>query len=130
MAVQTGTKRPHQANKTPPPNSRIGHVNQGDYGANGVAGRSSVDPGQTVTSPLADNLRQNQDDGQDALGKVISKGVAKNDSLAAFGDVQQRDVSPKQFPTTYSMRNRNADANPKIPGALVPNDSEPSRKPR
>jgi hypothetical protein len=135
MAYQTGGKPVVQAgktNKTPAPEkktteSRFGTVADGYGTNNGGNNPSSVNPGVSKTSGLADELKSAGTDG--VLDIVIAKGVAKADSLAAFGDVQQREVSPKPYPTAHGMRNRNVDANAKIPGALVGGQAEPVRKP-
>jgi hypothetical protein len=80
----------------------------GAYGGNQFGGASSTRrPGETVTSPLADDLRASSDDGQDVLGKVIARGVARGDS-----GFQQRSESDKQYPATFGHRPANAGGAP------------------
>jgi hypothetical protein len=120
MAVQAGSKRAHQPNITPPPNSRFGHIDTG-YGVNGPQ-PSSIPPGASVTSVLADSLRAGQADADDTLGKVIAKGVAKNDALDSF---QQRKGSDTPYPTTFGMRGP-APAKT-VPAELIDDEAQPVR---
>jgi hypothetical protein len=132
MAFQVGTKRPHQPNKTPAPNSRVGFVST-EYGNNGYPGRSSIDPGQSVTSPLADDLRRSADDGQDTLGKVIAGGSSRKEAIGDLGDAQQRTVDAKAYPTTRGCEgaaaSKTSGGKPAVPSILDKSAGTPVRKP-
>jgi hypothetical protein len=134
VQVHTSPNNPNSSSdkgavKTPAPkqvDSRFGKITQG-YGVNGPQPSSTSKPGETVTSLLADELKAAGTDG--VLDMVIAKGTSKSDSLEAFGDVQDKPhESVKPYPTSFGMRNPN-NANEKLPGALIPDEAEPVRKP-
>ena len=120
MAVQS-TKRPHEPNKTPPPNSRVGFVG-GGYGTN-AAQPSSIPPGAAVQSTMADSLREGQADSKDVLSQVIAKGAHE-----AADSWQTRTVSAEPLPTTRGHHNPNLNPST-IPGALIKDEGEPARGP-
>lgn len=70
------------------------------YGQNGDRNRVSVDPGKTVQSPLAANLRASVGDA--ALDAVISgKPIGTNGPTG-----QERPIDPRPFPPAHGMRDR------------------------
>ena len=75
----------------------------------GFSGASSVDPGQTVTSPLADNMRASVDD--DGVLDTIQKNGIRSDL-----GWQMRDIAAKNVPTHPQMKG--ASAGPKVPAKL------------
>jgi hypothetical protein len=124
MAFQSGDKSIVQAgktNKTPAPvtkesasDARSSSFGRESYGANAWNGRVSDDPGKRTRAALT----VNNDDSDPVLAAVRQKGTANNDSLASLGNKQERTVSDTPYKTAFGHRNRNDDANPKIPGAL------------
>jgi hypothetical protein len=90
------------------------------YGANAYAGRVSVDPGKSVTSPLADALRAKaaEGDGGDLLGDIIKHGTARNGSVGEMLAPQTRDVSKEQYPASHGLVKRGLDSG--SPGGTVP----------
>jgi hypothetical protein len=123
MAHQPGTTKQHQANRTPPPNSRFGHIDQGSYGQNGDTSGSVIPPAAAVESVMAGSLRAGQADSKDVLSQVIAKGVHE-----AADSWQTRTVSAEPLPTTTGCKNPNL--NPSIiPGALIKDEAQPVRGP-
>jgi hypothetical protein len=89
------------------------------YGQNGFQGASSCLVGETVTSPLADDLRRSQSgDGEDVLGAIIAHGTAGK----PIGDGQDGVVRAKPYPTTFGHRPANSGAHsggdPAVPSIL------------
>jgi hypothetical protein len=125
MAYQSGGKTAkNPSTKTPAPTGKVSATDARSeswgrtaLGSNGYAGGSSAPVGKTVTSPMADELKRSGDDG--TLDKIAAKGVAKSDSLASLGNVQERIVSDKQYPTAFGNRNRSGDKNPTVPGSIA-----------
>jgi hypothetical protein len=127
MAYHANRKNPSAGPiKTPPPTSRDFGFGRQSYGANQWAGRSSADPGVTVMSDLAADLKASSDDGQGVLDAVIQRGVAKNDSTDSF---QLRKPPAGGLPINRDAgKNPNAN-NPKVPGTTVGGQGDPVRKP-
>jgi hypothetical protein len=75
------------------------------YGGAKNLGPSSVEPGVTNTSPLADELKRVNalGDGGDHLQDVIEHGTARNASVD-LGAPQTRDVSDEGLTPAYGMR--------------------------
>ncbi len=72
-------------------------------------GPSSVEPGTSNTSPLADELKRvnAQSDAGDELQNIIESGTAR-DSMVDLQSLQTRPYDDVQdVPTTPGMRNRN-----------------------
>ena len=98
-APNTGSPGP-----TPPPTlAETQHMKdtaygRTSYGANAYAGRVVANPGKSVTSPLADQLKAKaaEGDGGDLLQTIIEKGTAARldgrSSLAANPLCEQRTV--------------------------------------
>ena len=132
MAFQSGGKPANTGapGKTPAPvtkqsasDARSQAWGRQSYGANGSDSPSSVAAGKTITSPLADQLKSVGDNG--VLDSAIAHGAAGD-----AANVQLRtDITDKAYPTSHGMRNRNSDANAKIPGALIDDQAEPVRQP-
>ena len=105
-------------NKTPAPTrpaapdvvSSIRAPSKASYGMNGYSGSSSADPGFSVTSPLADNLKASSDDG--TLDKIIKGGAAGGD------DWQTRKLDNSNVPVHSAMEKRGIDSG--SPGGTVP----------
>lgn len=98
---------------TPAPLTKETAYGRTNYGANASMFPSSIDPGTTVTSPLADNLRQSSDDGEGALDRVIREGTARvDDSITS----QLRSIADKNVPDHPAMKG--ASAGPKIPSKI------------
>jgi hypothetical protein len=114
-----GSNEPEFASAVKPSNA--GYGENGFHGASSTTGR--------VSSALADEISK----GDSVLNRIASGGgpgkLGKDSPLAAYGNRQQRDVSDKQYPASHGMRTRNHDANPTIPGALVPDEQGPIRQP-
>jgi hypothetical protein len=85
-------------NKTPAPVAKEKTFGRESYGSNAFDGPPSIAPGKTVTSPLADDLKQHAG----SLGDVIANGTAK-----PAPDWQTRDVSSAPLPAAHGMRSRN-----------------------
>jgi len=81
-----------------------------NYGTNADASPSSVDPGQRVTSPLADELRRVAalSDAGDLVGDIAEHGTSRDVSVGDMGAPQTRDVAPEPYPASFGMRNPNA----------------------
>jgi hypothetical protein len=97
------------------------------YGAGGYGGRVVADPGQTVTSPLADAIRKAQADEADVLSAAIKGGTP-----ASIAD-QLRTVSAKPYPPTHGAKS-NQDASKvygkaSLPASTTDGEKEPVRKP-
>ncbi len=79
------------------------------YGMAKNLGPSSVEPGTTNTSPLADELKRvnAMSDAGDELQNIIERGTAR-DSMVDLQSLQTRPYDDKQdVPTTPGMRSRN-----------------------
>jgi hypothetical protein len=113
-------------NKTPAPTHYVRDADNA-YGMNGYRGASSVTPGQTTTSPLADELRRAQNDGQDVLGTVIAKGVAKDDKVGTF---QERSESDKPYPITHGHHKPSGSPDGSVPASVIATKpAQPIRQP-
>jgi hypothetical protein len=125
MAYQSHQKPPgYQVVRTPAPDeiSEIRNPKGGaGYGQNSGSGNpSSINPGKTVESALAANLRQSSDDGDNVLAQVIAKGVAgRGDNVPADGNDQLRTVSAESYPATFGMSRQQSDYG-KIGSASLP----------
>ena len=100
---------------TPPPTKFANpSLNERDfqpgYGTNHFTGASSADPGQKVTSPLADDLKAKaaQGDGGDLLQDIVTRGTARDTSVE-LQSPQTRTVDNTPLPTTFGMRSRNGE---------------------
>jgi hypothetical protein len=93
------------------------------YGGNAYAGRVVADPGKSVSSPLADELKRvnAQGDGGDALQTIIERGAHGGP------DWQTRDIGNGNVPTHPDMRG--ASPGPKVPAKTGFSESQPVRKP-
>ncbi len=119
-APNTGSPGP-----TPPPTlAETQHMKdtaygRTSYGANAYAGRVVANPGKSVTSPLADQLKAKaaEGDGGDLLQTIIEKGTAR-DSTVDLRSPQTRFVSKEQYPATFGHKSHTADAG--SPGGMVP----------
>jgi len=137
MAYQTGrpVKVPAKGDapntgapgKTPAPTSadlaRMKDVAYGrtSYGGNAYAGRVVADPGKSVTSPLADQLKAKaaESDGGDLLRTIIERGTARGPAAdVELQSPQTRDVSKEPYPSAHGMQQRGIDSG--SPGAVVP----------
>jgi hypothetical protein len=118
MAVQVKAKGNAPATgmpKTPAPDAisapRRG-AGQG-YGANGPTGNNpSVEPGKSITSPLAANLKASVDD-DGVLDRVIKQGTARQDDSVTG---QLRKIADSNVPTHPHMSG--AKPGPKVPGKI------------
>lgn len=87
------------------------------YGGAKNLGPSSVEPGTTLTSPLADELKRVNalGDGGDHLQDIIERGTSRN-SMVDLQSSQTRDVNKTPFPASHGMKG--ASAGPKVPDKL------------
>jgi hypothetical protein len=118
-AKNTGSPGP-----TPAPTSaelalkRDTSMGRTSYGANAWDGRTAADPGKSVSSPLADQLRaKNGEADGDLLGRIIERGSSR--AVVADVDLQSpqtRQVDATPLPTTHGMKG--ATAGPKVPTKL------------
>jgi hypothetical protein len=94
-------------------------VFQAGYGTNSDNSPSSLAPGTSKTSSLADELKRVNalGDQGDHLQDIISHGVARNSSVD-LASPQTRDVSKTPYPAAHGMRSRQADSG--SPGGQVP----------
>jgi hypothetical protein len=106
-AENTGAPGP-----TPAPTKETA-FGRGSYGANAYGGPSSIEPGAKSSSPMADAIRDAQNDGQDVLGKIQAHGVTGSPSP------QTRAISSEPLPPAHGMRSRTASGG--SPGDKVPN---------
>jgi hypothetical protein len=100
------------------------------YGQAKNLGPSSIEPGTTLTSPLADELRRVAalSDAGDLLGDIAAHGTSRDSTVADLGAPQTRDVSQEGYPAAHGMRNPNA--NPvTIPDKLGAPSTAPVRNP-
>jgi hypothetical protein len=117
MAVQAKAKGNSPATgmmKTPAPDevTEVRNPKNGGsgYGMNNYRGASSVDPGQRVLSPLAQNLESSVDD-DGVLQTIISR---PRGALNEGVDDQTRKISPDQaVPTAFGMK-------PRASGGTIP----------
>lgn len=81
------------------------------YGNAKNLGPSSVEPGTTDTSPLADELKRVNalGDGGDHLEDIIREGTARNNSVDLISK-QTRDVSDAPLTPAHGLRSRNLPA--------------------
>lgn len=103
---------------------------RGGVGQNSYAGPSSLAPGQTMTSPLADELRRvaSKGDGGDALGEIIAHGTARRDDTITD---QLRNITKNGVPAHPHMKNANDGGAPsgKVPSATGYQDGMVNRNP-
>jgi hypothetical protein len=103
-ATDTGTPiTPAPTRPQAPDATNVRNPTPVGYGQNGDRSRVSVDPGKTVQSPLAANLRASVGDA--ALDAVIAGKPIGTDGPTG----QERPINPAPFPTTHSMRNRSGE---------------------
>lgn len=99
--------------KPQPPDqiSQVRNPTAAGYGMNNFAGRSSLNPGEKLLSPMAASLRAAQDDGEGVLDTVEARGAKSADS-----NFETRQEPTTAYPTAFGMKDPNA--NPaKVPGA-------------
>ncbi len=95
---------------------------------------SRTNPGQTVESDLARNLRESADDGEGVLDQIV-RGGAHSVDMGPHPDVnwQTRTLPPKNVPTHPAMRPANAGGAPagQVPSKLGESAFNPTsvRKP-
>jgi hypothetical protein len=114
-APNTGAPGP-----TPPPVEveRSRSFGRENYGSNAYDGRVVTDPGQRVTSPLADALEAKQHGGAEGaltLEHIRQHGTAR-DSTIDLASAQTRDVSKEPYPSAHGMKPRTA--GPVIPSKM------------
>ena len=76
------------------------------YGMSGGAENpSSIAPGVELSSQMSKVLRDAQNDGEDALGKLIAGGT-HDDSRTGIPDIddEERTVSAEQYPPAHGMK--------------------------
>jgi hypothetical protein len=115
------------------------------YGLNGYTGASSVNPGESVISPMAQSLKSASEKGSDAvLDEVIARGTRAAGTSGRLtgepagvyegvGESQLRPVSSKQdVPTTFGHKNPNVGGAPsgKVPATTGASSGAPVRKPQ
>ena len=113
--------------KTPPPvrpappddisDVRNPHNVRSGLGMNGYSGASSLPPGQTRLSPLAENLRASSEGDEGLLDRIAQRGTGKN--VIADVDLQSpqtRDVSKEPYPSAHGMHAPKSDGT--IPSKL------------
>jgi len=103
---------------TPPPRTKYKEPLPGEkdtvtgYGAARNFGPSSADPGVSVTSPLADDLRNvaAQADSGDLLGRIIEKGTAHGPAAdVELQSPQTRNVDNTPYAPAHGMRSRSGE---------------------
>jgi hypothetical protein len=104
-AANTGAPGPTPAPKAKPqPPDQISKVraptNAGGYGLNGFVGRSSLNPGEQLLSPMAESLKAASDDGESVLDTVVAKGTARQDTSITS---QLRTIAAGNVPDHSSM---------------------------
>jgi hypothetical protein len=96
-------------------------------------GPVSVDPSQTRTSPLADELKRvaAEGDGGDVLQDVIERGTARDVTSDLGGSPQTRAVSDKGLAPSFGMKlpNMKAGSYGTLPAKLGATTATPVRKP-
>jgi hypothetical protein len=116
--------------KTPAPEARDTSFGRQNYGSNAFGGPSSIAPGRSVTSPLADDMAGDDE----ALATVISKGAGLEDNIV---NEQTRDVPLTNVPDSVGMasaRRRQGDyanvgRSGSIPAKLGTAEENPVRQP-
>ena len=102
------------------------------YGQAKNLGPSSVEPGTTDTSPLADELKRMNalGDGGDHLEDIIREGTARNSSVDLISK-QTRDVSDESLAPAHGMKSPNLPAGQygTLPAKLGASAEPPVRKP-
>lgn len=102
-----------------------------NYGTNHFTGASSANPGEKVTSPLADNLKAKAAEGDagDLLQDIIERGTARDTSVE-LQSPQTRVVSNEQLPASFGMRSRVGEG-AKVPATCGFSEFDPNseRKP-
>ncbi len=113
--------------KTPPPvrpappdditDVRNPHNLRSGLGMNGYRGASSLPPGQTRLSPLAENLKASSED-EGLLDRIAQRGTGKN--VIADVDLQSpqtRDVSKEPYPSAHGMHKPSGSPSGTVPSA-------------
>ena len=107
-APSTGTPgfTPAPTKPQPPDVTMVRNPTAAGYGMNGYTGRSSVDPGKTVISPLAAAIKADVND--PALDAVIASGMGKKTTIDSSSKLtgQERPISDTPFPPAHGMRSR------------------------
>ena len=107
---------------------------KGGYGQNNDTTPSSIAPGRTVSSPLADELRRvnAKGDGGDLLGRIIERGTTRG--LAADVELQSpqtRTVDKTPLKTRDGMKAADVGGAPRgsVPANVGTSAAQPIRKP-
>lgn len=111
--------------------SRIRAPSTLGYGMNDALNPASIDPGQQLLSPLAENLKASGDDGEGMLDRVIARGTAKGTAAdVELQSPQTRAVDDTPLPTAFGMRNRSGEG-AKVPATTGASEFDPAsvRKP-
>jgi hypothetical protein len=102
------------------------------YGNAKDLGPSSVEPGTTNTSPLADELKRVNAEGDqgDHLQDIIENGTSRNNSVDLYSK-QTRDVSDESLAPAHGMKSPNLPAGQyeTLPAKLGASAEPPVRKP-
>jgi hypothetical protein len=135
-AANTGAPGPTPAPKAKPQQpdqiSQVRAPTHVGYGMNSFAGRSSLNPGEQLLSPMALSLKAASDDGENVLATVVAKGTARRDSSITS---QLRDIAPGNVPDAFGMasaRSRQATyPGPRgaVPATTAKSDAQTIRKP-
>jgi hypothetical protein len=107
-AAQTGapgfTPAPKAKPQPPDAISQVRNPTPAGYGQNNFAGRSSLNPGEQLLSPMAASLKAAQDDGEGVLDTVIARGAK-----SAEGNFETRPEPVTPYPPAHGMRNRSGE---------------------
>ena len=109
------------------------------YGMNSFEGRSSTNPGETVTSPLSDNLKASSED-EGLLDRIARYGIANDGDRVDLQSPQTRPYSLDQkVPTAAggSMKRQTAQSSKPgdvkvgtLPSTCGSSAAQPVRKPQ
>ena len=104
-AADTGTPVTPAPTKSAMPDlvSKVRAPSQQGYSQNGPANPSSIAPGTQLLSPMAQVLKEAQDDGEHALDAIIAHGTRGAPTW------ETRPVSDKGYPPAHGMKSRASD---------------------
>jgi len=124
-APNTGAPGP-----TPPPVDVVRSRSFGreNYGSNAYDGRVVTDPGERVSSPLADALeaKQHGDSGALTLEHIRQHGTARDSSVDLASSQTRPYTSEQKVASVHGQTRRNSDAG--SPGGTVPSATGASVK--